>query len=414
MKAWNIISMISAVAVVGGAMNAAHGLAMSGQVRRLLQEKQEKIAQLEKCEGKKKGWMIAGISTIGLTAVGVVGNVVLAGKSNSLSEEITAGKEALRVNENELERVNDKIAGLVAKKGGNNRGGNKDGFVSGSVDASAGDIVEAFCVPSQFVVDSDNKMSGCSFTCSFNGKEYKLEENNQSSEYCSKEPMPANALCVVNCPDLVNPVTGTVQELYNIRVGNTGGVSEAVVIRTGNSGCEKYNHYELNVSDGYRFFYYMFEDFEDNPCSKFTQLSEQCIKQGGEWKYSYISSMEPYPYEYKCISKDSLWKYYDGPGFDDFVRQECDRYGGRPYRSNAFMYYCVGVRSDECNKIKTAFESAVFPDPITVSFDNKLNDAQTGAWTSFSGRQTEAVDWKNVCTIEAFGNAVEEYRYNPQ
>ena len=35
---------------------------MTSQIQRLLNEKQEKISKLEECDGKRKGFMIAGIS----------------------------------------------------------------------------------------------------------------------------------------------------------------------------------------------------------------------------------------------------------------------------------------------------------------------------------------------------------------
>lgn len=88
----------------------AHALSMTPQIQRLLDEKQQKIEALEKCEGKKQGWMIAGISTIGLTAVGVVGNVALANKSKSVDSAISNEKSALNAARLELNDVNDKIA----------------------------------------------------------------------------------------------------------------------------------------------------------------------------------------------------------------------------------------------------------------------------------------------------------------
>ena len=42
------------------------------RINKLVQEKQRKMAELEKCMGSTKGLKIAGISTLGLTAVGVV------------------------------------------------------------------------------------------------------------------------------------------------------------------------------------------------------------------------------------------------------------------------------------------------------------------------------------------------------
>lgn len=105
-----IISFVGLFAVLGVGFGDAHGVAMSAQVRRLLQEKQEKIEQLEKCEGKKQGWMIAGISTIGLTAVGVGVNIAQASKSNRLSDEIEMEKSTLERQQDELDRIQNDIA----------------------------------------------------------------------------------------------------------------------------------------------------------------------------------------------------------------------------------------------------------------------------------------------------------------
>ncbi len=111
-----IISFVGLFAVLGVGIGDAHGVAMSAQVRRLLQEKQEKIEQLEKCEGKKQGWMIAGISTIGLTAVGVGVNIAQASKSNRLSSEIEMEKSTLERHQNELNRIQNDIAAERAKQ----------------------------------------------------------------------------------------------------------------------------------------------------------------------------------------------------------------------------------------------------------------------------------------------------------
>ena len=46
----------------------------------LVREKQRKMEELEKCMGSTQGLKIAGISTLGLTAVGVAGNIVEAKK----------------------------------------------------------------------------------------------------------------------------------------------------------------------------------------------------------------------------------------------------------------------------------------------------------------------------------------------
>ena len=86
------------------------GVQMTSQIRDLLEQKDKKVQQLETCEGKKKGWMIAGISTIGLTAVGVGVNIAQANKSNNLSGQIDSARHDLEVQERRLGEVNSQIS----------------------------------------------------------------------------------------------------------------------------------------------------------------------------------------------------------------------------------------------------------------------------------------------------------------
>ena len=86
------------------------GAQMTPQIQRLLDQKQEKIKKLEECEGKKQGWMIAGISTIGVTAVGVGLNIAQASKRNRLDDEIDTARHDLEVQERHLDEINSQIA----------------------------------------------------------------------------------------------------------------------------------------------------------------------------------------------------------------------------------------------------------------------------------------------------------------
>ncbi|MBP5485824.1 MAG: hypothetical protein J6Y07_03915 [Alphaproteobacteria bacterium] len=90
-----------------------HAVSMSPLIQDLLFEKQQKIETLEKCEGKKQGWMIAGISTIGLTAIGVAGNVVLANKNKDIDVALDTEKTKLATAKQEL---NDIKSQIVAEK----------------------------------------------------------------------------------------------------------------------------------------------------------------------------------------------------------------------------------------------------------------------------------------------------------
>ena len=83
---------------------------MTAQIQRLLNEKQEKMSKLEECEGKRTGFMVAGISTIGLTAVGIGVNVAQANKSNKLSEQIEDQNRELAKQQTELANVNSQIS----------------------------------------------------------------------------------------------------------------------------------------------------------------------------------------------------------------------------------------------------------------------------------------------------------------
>ncbi|MCR4918164.1 MAG: hypothetical protein K5912_04475, partial [Alphaproteobacteria bacterium] len=65
------------------------------EINRLIAEKQAKMAQLETCTKKVKGFKIAGISTIGLTTVGVGANIVMASKESQLSDELERARGKL-------------------------------------------------------------------------------------------------------------------------------------------------------------------------------------------------------------------------------------------------------------------------------------------------------------------------------
>ncbi len=65
------------------------------EIQRLIAEKQQKIAALEKCSKKVKGFKIAGISTIGLTTVGTIGNIALSNKREDVSNQLQTANQTL-------------------------------------------------------------------------------------------------------------------------------------------------------------------------------------------------------------------------------------------------------------------------------------------------------------------------------
>jgi len=78
-------------------------------IRKLLVEKKQKMEKLEMCAKKVKGFKIAGISTLGLTAVGVGGNIALAVKQKSLEREIQSTKDEIAKQESILEKLKAEI-----------------------------------------------------------------------------------------------------------------------------------------------------------------------------------------------------------------------------------------------------------------------------------------------------------------
>lgn len=82
------------------------------RIAELTRSKQEKMERLQKCEGTTKALKIAGLSTIGLTAVGVVGNVVESqkikeyqGQSNALDTQIAQTKKEIEKAETEKNKT---------------------------------------------------------------------------------------------------------------------------------------------------------------------------------------------------------------------------------------------------------------------------------------------------------------------
>jgi hypothetical protein len=93
MKKYFLIGLIIAIAP-----NFCFGA--GARYTQLVREKQRKMEELEKCMGATKGLKIAGLSTIGLTAVGVAGNIAEAKKRDDLAASIeSADKQLPEINE---------------------------------------------------------------------------------------------------------------------------------------------------------------------------------------------------------------------------------------------------------------------------------------------------------------------------
>lgn len=78
-------------------------LGASARYTQLVREKQRKMEQLEKCMGASKGLKIAGVSTIGLTAVGVAANIAEA-------KTIKTNEKVIEKKKKEIESAQTEIA----------------------------------------------------------------------------------------------------------------------------------------------------------------------------------------------------------------------------------------------------------------------------------------------------------------
>jgi hypothetical protein len=88
-------------------------LGASARYTQLVREKQRKMEQLEKCMGVSKGLKIAGVSTLGLTAVGVVGNIYEANALKTYDSQIKSAEKKIKstedyIKEKECEKDNTK------------------------------------------------------------------------------------------------------------------------------------------------------------------------------------------------------------------------------------------------------------------------------------------------------------------
>lgn len=85
-------------------------LAENPRITRLMREKQAKMEQLEKCMGSSKGLKIAGISTLGLTAVGVAGNIAEAKAIQDYDTKIEKTDKNIEKTKAEIQEKRDALA----------------------------------------------------------------------------------------------------------------------------------------------------------------------------------------------------------------------------------------------------------------------------------------------------------------
>ena len=109
MKKYFLLGLIAVIAP-----NICFGA--SASYTQLVREKQRKMEELEKCMGSSKGLKIAGISTIGLTAVGVAGNIAEAQKLQEYDEAIDKKNKDIETKQKAIVAEQEKIKEIEAEK----------------------------------------------------------------------------------------------------------------------------------------------------------------------------------------------------------------------------------------------------------------------------------------------------------
>lgn len=90
----------------------AHAVSDATLIRQLVNDKNQKLAQLEQCTKKMTGFKVAGISTLGLTAVGVAGDIALVNKNKEMDGQIASAQKELLRQQEKLNKLQSETADL--------------------------------------------------------------------------------------------------------------------------------------------------------------------------------------------------------------------------------------------------------------------------------------------------------------
>lgn len=172
---------------------------LDDKIASLTKEKLDKIAKLEECQKSTKGLKIAGITTLGVSAIGIGANIGEAVKLNKLEAQIGAAE----TNKSDLDRQISAAKEEKAKKekaaeaeqerqrqAANNTCG--DTVCSGDANLETLNAQDGICVQGAWMAEKCNEgFTGTQKTCTLNGQTVTYYEN------CS-----ANASTDKPCPEI--------------------------------------------------------------------------------------------------------------------------------------------------------------------------------------------------------------------
>ena len=129
---------------------------LDDKIANLTKQKLDKIAKLEECQKNTKGLKIAGITTLGVSAIGIGANIGEAVALKKYDEKIATAEQSKSDLDKEIRRVNAEINEKTVQVnpinnngGGNNNGGNNNGGNNNVISPLANTCGSQQCVMSK-------------------------------------------------------------------------------------------------------------------------------------------------------------------------------------------------------------------------------------------------------------------------
>jgi len=356
---------------VGGSFNGAQ----DSNIRRLMAEKQQKLEKLELCARKVSGFKIAGISTLGLTAAGVAGNIVLANKKKTLETEIEDTQKKIESEKKKQSEIEAKIAAEESRiaeencKKDENKKWENGKCVPKVQQIEQGEQLEQNIqvVLTEEDCAKENKVLKDGVCAEKIGEVQQPVEKNQSGE----TSLVLNTKCEVT--DLSE---GAKEGKYSESVsGNKlclkeSGATQTVKCSCAIVACDKESGYELT---------------EDNKCKKSQEdTSPKPDHTVGE----------------KCASKNSaaaVWTYHSK---EESWTQKCLNKSGS---NDIVNCYCTGKCDDGWDRDrKTGFCTVKKEEPKTESFEGRQGSKGFVSW-SYSDQNKYTFGKPSKCNISSKG-----------
>lgn len=180
-------------------------LAYGPRYTQLVREKERKMAELEKCMGSTKGLKIAGVSTLGLTAAGVAGNIAEASAIKSYDKKIDKAKDDIKKAQKAVDEKDAELNNLKQQNqqpNQNQQGNAQASSANNSSNSECPDLAKLANVVKAEKIDGDCKITKCAtnnYRPAEDGRSCVLKQN------CGQYMFLHNGDCVNACPEGYTP-----------------------------------------------------------------------------------------------------------------------------------------------------------------------------------------------------------------